>query len=96
MGSICSKNTLKPGDYLNPRGKSLTGAFLATVGEIHSSFVFGAGDLDHSPLDSPYTNCNTQSSMSSETENENMVFIYSNHKQRSQQINPSSMVPVEV
>lgn len=96
MGIICSKNTLKPGDYSHPGGKSLTGAFLATVGEIHSSFVFGAGDLN-SPLDSPTnTNPNTQSSTSSQTENENKVFIYSNHKQPSQQINAPGMVPVDV
>lgn len=96
MGMICSKNTLKPGDYLDPGGKSLTGAFLATVGEIHSSLVFGAGDLD-TPLDSPINiNSNTQSSTSSVTENENKVFMCSNHKQRPQQINTSSMVPVEV
>jgi len=95
MGIICSKNTLKPGDYLHPSGKSLTGAFLATVGEIHSSLVFGAGDLD-SPLDSPNTNSNTKSSTSSETENENKVFIYGNHKLQSQQINAPSMVLVDV
>lgn len=44
MGLICSKINLTSSDYLGPGGKSITGAFLANVGEIHSSLVFGKDD----------------------------------------------------
>lgn len=46
MGLLCSKINLTSSDYLGPGGKSITGAFLANIGEMHSAFVFGKEDVN--------------------------------------------------
>lgn len=93
MGLICCKNSLKTGDYLGPGGKSLTGAFLANIGEIHSSFVYGMEDK-------PQTQTNECSKPDIQNHDDTAITINHTSQHRFhrslQRLNSSNMPPIEV